>query len=163
MTASLATVSYIGATILFLLSLGGLSNPETARRGNLFGMIGMAIAVLATILGPRVTKDDREWCGLCLRGRCQIDRIDRLTQRVSGLRVGRRAWASAGPRPAGRAGGNERLSAVVLEADPPALHGDETHTVLVDRQRIRTPEVDRGGRGRVDALEDRIGEANAGV
>jgi NAD(P) transhydrogenase subunit beta len=48
MTDSLATVSYIGAIILFILSLGGLSNPETARRGNLFGMIGMTIAVLAT-------------------------------------------------------------------------------------------------------------------
>ncbi|WP_374669886.1 Re/Si-specific NAD(P)(+) transhydrogenase subunit beta [Ramlibacter sp.] len=55
MTASLATVAYIGATILFILSLGGLSNPETARRGNLFGMIGMTIAVLATVFGPRVT------------------------------------------------------------------------------------------------------------
>jgi len=55
MNASLATVSYIGSTILFILSLGGLSNPETARRGNVFGMIGMAIAVLATVLGPRVT------------------------------------------------------------------------------------------------------------
>ena len=55
MTASLASMAYIGATILFILSLGGLSNPETARRGNLFGMIGMAIAVLATIWGPRVT------------------------------------------------------------------------------------------------------------
>jgi len=55
MTASLATVSYIGATILFILSLGGLANPETARRGNLFGMVGMAIAVLATVLGPRVS------------------------------------------------------------------------------------------------------------
>ncbi len=55
MTSSLATMAYIGATILFILSLGGLSNPETARRGNLFGMVGMAIAVLATILGPRVT------------------------------------------------------------------------------------------------------------
>ena len=55
MTSSLATVSYIGATILFILSLGGLSNPETARRGNLFGMVGMTIAVLATVLGPRVT------------------------------------------------------------------------------------------------------------
>jgi NAD(P) transhydrogenase subunit beta len=54
MSASLATVSYIGATILFILSLGGLSNPETSRRGNVYGMIGMAIAVLATILGPRV-------------------------------------------------------------------------------------------------------------
>ncbi|MEY4750893.1 MAG: hypothetical protein RIQ60_3107 [Pseudomonadota bacterium] len=54
MTSSLATVSYIGATILFILSLGGLANPETARRGNLFGIIGMTLAVLATVLGPRV-------------------------------------------------------------------------------------------------------------
>jgi NAD(P) transhydrogenase subunit beta len=61
MTASLATVAYIGATILFILSLGGLSNPETARRGNLFGMVGMAIAVLATILGPRVTPAGYAW------------------------------------------------------------------------------------------------------
>src|SRR5438067_9409290 len=55
MTSSLSTVSYIGATILFILCLGGLSNPETSRRGNLYGMIGMAIAVLATIFGPQVT------------------------------------------------------------------------------------------------------------
>ena len=55
MSATLATVSYIGATILFILSLGGLSNPETSRRGNLYGMIGMTIAVLATIFGPSVT------------------------------------------------------------------------------------------------------------
>jgi NAD(P) transhydrogenase subunit beta len=61
MTASLATVSYIGATILFILSLGGLSNPETARRGNLFGIIGMALAVLATVLGPRVTPAGIPW------------------------------------------------------------------------------------------------------
>ena len=55
MSASLATVSYLGATILFILCLGGLSNQETSRRGNLYGMIGMAIAVLATIFGPSVT------------------------------------------------------------------------------------------------------------
>jgi len=47
----LVTVAYIGATILFILALGGLSNPETARRGNLYGMAGMAIALLATIFG----------------------------------------------------------------------------------------------------------------
>jgi len=61
MTDSLATVAYIGATILFILSLGGLSHPETARRGNLFGIIGMTIAVLATVLGPRVTPGGYPW------------------------------------------------------------------------------------------------------
>ena len=61
MTQSLAVVAYIGATILFILSLGGLSNPETARRGNLFGMVGMAIAVLATVFGPRVTPAGIPW------------------------------------------------------------------------------------------------------
>ena len=61
MTSSLATMAYIGATILFILSLGGLANPETARRGNLFGMVGMAIAVLATVLGPRVTGAGIPW------------------------------------------------------------------------------------------------------
>src|SRR3989339_1754135 len=61
MSGNLATVSYIGATILFILSLGGLSNPESSRRGNLFGMIGMAIAVLATVFGPRVTSAGIPW------------------------------------------------------------------------------------------------------
>src|SRR5215510_14219280 len=61
MSASLATVSYIAATILFILSLGGLSNPETSRRGNLYGMIGMALAVLATVFGPRVTPGGLGW------------------------------------------------------------------------------------------------------
>ncbi|PAJ79973.1 Re/Si-specific NAD(P)(+) transhydrogenase subunit beta [Burkholderia ubonensis] len=57
MSSNLTTVSYIGAAILFILSLGGLANPETARRGNLLGMIGMLIAVLATVLGPRVSAE----------------------------------------------------------------------------------------------------------
>jgi NAD(P) transhydrogenase subunit beta len=50
-TTGLVTVSYIGAVILFILALGGLSNQETARRGNLFGIIGMGVALIATILG----------------------------------------------------------------------------------------------------------------
>jgi proton-translocating NAD(P)+ transhydrogenase subunit beta len=60
-SASLATVAYIAATILFILSLGGLSNPETSRRGNLFGIIGMTLAVLATIFGPQVTPAGYAW------------------------------------------------------------------------------------------------------
>lgn len=54
MSEGLVTVSYIGATILFILTLGGLSNQETARRGNIYGIVGMTLAVLATILGPEV-------------------------------------------------------------------------------------------------------------
>ena len=49
--SGLVTVAYIAATILFILALGGLSHPETARRGNLYGIIGMSIAMLATVLG----------------------------------------------------------------------------------------------------------------
>jgi len=49
--AGVITVSYIIATILFILALGGLSNQETARRGNYYGMIGMLIALIATVLG----------------------------------------------------------------------------------------------------------------
>ncbi len=49
--AGVVTVSYIAATILFILALGGLSNQETARRGNWYGIIGMTIALLATVLG----------------------------------------------------------------------------------------------------------------
>ena len=58
---SLATAAYLGAAILFILSLGGLSNPETSRRGNLYGVVGMALAVLATIVGPRVAAAGIPW------------------------------------------------------------------------------------------------------
>src|SRR4051812_13288277 len=61
MSSTLLTVSYLGATILFILSLGGLSNPEASRRGNLYGITGMAIAVLATMLGPQVTAAGLPW------------------------------------------------------------------------------------------------------
>ena len=54
MSQSLVTMSYIVATILFILSLSGLSNQETARRGNYFGMLGMAIAIIATSLSDSV-------------------------------------------------------------------------------------------------------------
>ena len=55
MSEGLVTVSYIGATILFILTLGGLSNQETARRGNIYGITGMTIAIVATVFGPEVS------------------------------------------------------------------------------------------------------------
>jgi NAD(P) transhydrogenase subunit beta len=61
MTGTLSTVAYLGATVLFILSLGGLSSPESSRRGNLYGVVGMAIAVLATVLGPLVEPKGIAW------------------------------------------------------------------------------------------------------
>ena len=55
MAPGIVTASYIIAAVLFILSLGGLSHPETARRGNAYGMAGMVIAIAATILGNQVT------------------------------------------------------------------------------------------------------------
>ena len=55
MPDSLITICYIIAAILFILSLGGLSNQETARRGNWFGIIGMLIALIAVTASDSVT------------------------------------------------------------------------------------------------------------
>jgi len=50
MNASLAALAYLVAGVLFILSLRGLSSPETSRQGNTFGMIGMALAIGVTLL-----------------------------------------------------------------------------------------------------------------
>ena len=52
MAQTLSTLAYLVASVLFILALRGLSNPETSRQGNLFGMVGMAIAIVATLLKP---------------------------------------------------------------------------------------------------------------
>ena len=49
MSASIATLLYLIAGVLFILALRGLSHPTTSRQGNRFGMIGMAIAVVTTL------------------------------------------------------------------------------------------------------------------
>ncbi|WP_159566312.1 Re/Si-specific NAD(P)(+) transhydrogenase subunit beta [Budvicia diplopodorum] len=52
LSGGLVTAAYIVAAILFIFSLGGLSKHETSRQGNTFGVVGMAIALVATIFGP---------------------------------------------------------------------------------------------------------------
>ncbi|MEM8983686.1 MAG: Re/Si-specific NAD(P)(+) transhydrogenase subunit beta [Pseudomonadota bacterium] len=86
MSQGVITVCYIAATILFILALGGLSNQETARRGNAYGMAGMAIAVFATIFG--VVTDNfvwliimllaGGWIGLTLARRVQMTEMPEL-------------------------------------------------------------------------------------
>ena len=49
MSSSLITVSYLAAAVLFILALSGLGTKDSARRGNLFGVIGMIIAIVVTV------------------------------------------------------------------------------------------------------------------
>lgn len=52
---NLTAFAYLVAAVLFILALRGLSSPESSRRGNMLGMIGMAIAIITTILSPEIT------------------------------------------------------------------------------------------------------------
>jgi NAD(P) transhydrogenase subunit beta len=54
MTIGIVSAAYIAAAVLFILSLGGLSGQESAKRAVWYGMVGMALAVIATIFGPGV-------------------------------------------------------------------------------------------------------------
>src|SRR5690606_21104004 len=54
MSANLAALAYLLASVRFIMALRGLSSPETARKGNVYGMVGMAIAVLTTLVNPEV-------------------------------------------------------------------------------------------------------------
>ena len=50
MSANLASILYLVSGVLFILALRGLSHPTTSRQGNLYGMVGMGIAILTTLL-----------------------------------------------------------------------------------------------------------------
>jgi H+-translocating NAD(P) transhydrogenase subunit beta len=54
-TDGLITSAYLVSGVLFILSLGGLSRQETARRGNLYGILGMMIAILTTLFSGQIT------------------------------------------------------------------------------------------------------------
>ena len=52
--SNLSTLAYLVSSVLFIMSLRGLSHPTTARRGNFYGIIGMTIAILTTVANPGV-------------------------------------------------------------------------------------------------------------
>ncbi len=68
MSADLAAIAYLIAGICFILALRGLSSPETARRGNMLGIAGMAIAVVTTLLNPEVVGFELIIAGLLIGG-----------------------------------------------------------------------------------------------
>ncbi len=59
LTSSYSAILYLLSSVFFILALKGLSSPETARRGNLFGVLGMTLAILTTLMQPNVSK--LEW------------------------------------------------------------------------------------------------------
>ena len=78
MSANLAALLYLASGILFILALRGLSSPATSRRGNHFGIVGMAIAIVTTL----ALSDPRRDIGLDIRRhRCGDRRLDRRLAR----------------------------------------------------------------------------------
>src|ERR1044072_7941645 len=65
MSANLAALLYLIAGVLFILALRGLSSPVTSRQGNLFGMVGMAIAIVTTLA---LARPSGFWAGLLVLG-----------------------------------------------------------------------------------------------
>ncbi len=63
-----AALAYLVASIFFILALRGLSSPETARSGNIYGMVGMAIAVATTLLLPDVVSYPEILIGIAIGG-----------------------------------------------------------------------------------------------
>ncbi|MBM3601502.1 MAG: NAD(P)(+) transhydrogenase (Re/Si-specific) subunit beta [Alphaproteobacteria bacterium] len=68
MTENLAALLYLLASVCFIMALRGLSSPETARGGNLFGMVGMAIAIATTMAAPAVVSYGVILAGIVIGG-----------------------------------------------------------------------------------------------
>ncbi|SLN35514.1 NAD(P)(+) transhydrogenase (Re/Si-specific) subunit beta [Oceanibacterium hippocampi] len=68
MSANLTAFAYLVSAVLFILALRGLSSPETSRRGNIMGMIGMLIAVVVTVIRPDVVSYEWIIAGLVIGG-----------------------------------------------------------------------------------------------
>ncbi len=68
MSGNLPAFAYLAASVCFIMALRGLSSPVTARRGNLFGVIGMAIAIATTLASPGVMSFTMILVGMLIGG-----------------------------------------------------------------------------------------------
>ncbi|MEL7185316.1 MAG: Re/Si-specific NAD(P)(+) transhydrogenase subunit beta [Pseudomonadota bacterium] len=125
MSEGVVNVSYISATILFILALGGLSNQETARRGNWYGIIGMTIALIATIASDNVTANLDKLIiallvggsiGLLLARRVQMTQMPELVAILHSL-VGIAAVAVGFANFMGHAGGYEGVEKTIHDIE----------------------------------------------
>src|SRR5690606_22778684 len=66
--SNITALAYLVAAVLFILSLRGLSSPESSRQGNFFGMLGMAIAIVATVLNPEIVSYEWIIAGIVIGG-----------------------------------------------------------------------------------------------
>ena len=120
----IVNVSYIIATILFILALGGLSNQETARRGNWYGIIGMTIALLATVFGEVTANYDKliivlligGTIGLVLARRVQMTQMPELVAILHSL-VGLAAVAVGFANFMGHGGGYEGVEKTIHDIE----------------------------------------------
>mgnify|MGYP002830839278 CR=1 FL=1 len=68
MPASLTAFAYLVASVCFIMALRGLSSPKTARMGNVYGVVGMIIAILTTVALPSVTSFGAIVIGIAIGG-----------------------------------------------------------------------------------------------
>ncbi len=61
MTIGIVSAAYVAAAVLFILSLGGLSGQESAKRAVWYGITGMGLAIIATVFGPEISKGVGQW------------------------------------------------------------------------------------------------------
>ncbi len=67
-SANISAVAYLISAIFFVLALNGLANPDSARKGNLFGITGMIVAVITTLLSPNVVSYELIILGILIGG-----------------------------------------------------------------------------------------------
>ena len=79
MSENLTAISYLISAIFFILALKGLSHPESARNGNIMGIIGMTIAIITTLFNPNVLSYEMIIIGISAQCREHVDTYGHVT------------------------------------------------------------------------------------